>query len=98
MKSLKPDAVYHDVLLFLPRAPSKDFKYIQDRLKAHLIGWRSKCLSWAGRSTPIKLVAQTLPTYVMSLFSIPSKICDSHDVASKRFWWKPKDLKGKYLA
>ena len=33
----------------------------------------------------------------MSAFNIPSKICDSLDAASRRFWWKPKALKGKCL-
>ena len=34
MKSLKQDIVYLGAPLFLSRAPSKDFKFIQDRLEA----------------------------------------------------------------
>lgn len=30
---------------------------------------------------PYNLVTQTLPTYTMSAFNIPSKICDSLDAA-----------------
>ena len=44
MKSLKQDAMYLGAPLFLARAPSKDFKYLQYRLEARLMGWRSKCL------------------------------------------------------
>ena len=57
MKVLKQDAIYLSTPLFLSRAPSKDFKFIQDRLEAQLTGWRSKCLSWAGKCTLINLVA-----------------------------------------
>ncbi|XP_030969608.1 uncharacterized protein LOC115989869 [Quercus lobata] len=61
------------------------------------MGWRSKSI-WAGRCTLINLVAQTLPTYVMSSFNIPSKIYDRLDAATRRFWWKPKATEGKFLA
>ena len=53
---------------------------------------------WAGRCTLINLVAQILPTYVMSSFNIPSKIYDRLDAAIRRFWWKPKATEGKFLA
>ena len=98
MKSLKQDAIYLGAPLLLSSTPSKDFKFLQDRLEAKLSGWRSKCLSWAGRCTLINSVAQTLPTYAMSIFNIPSKICDSLDAALRRFWWNPKTQDGRFLA
>lgn len=98
MKSLKQDEVYLGALLILSRSPLKDFKFLQDQLEARLMGWRSKCLSWVGRCTLINSVAQTLPTYVMSSFNIPSKICDGLDASTRRFWWKPNDSEGKFLA
>lgn len=85
MKGLKPDADYLGAPLFLSKAPTKDFKYLQDRLDARLMGWRSKCLSWAGRSTLIKSIAQAMPTYAMSSFNIPTKICDKLDALARRF-------------
>ncbi|XP_023926387.2 uncharacterized protein LOC112037802 [Quercus suber] len=97
MKSLKQDAIYLGAPLFLSSTPSKDFKFLQDRLEAQLSSWRSKCLSWAGRCTLINSVAQTLPTYAMSIFNIPSKICDSLDATLRRFWWKPKAQDGRFL-
>ena len=74
MKSLKTDSVYLGAPLFLTKAPTKDFKFLQKRLEAKLNGWRSKTLSWTGRSTVIKMVAQALPTYTMSTFDIPTKV------------------------
>ena len=57
MKSLKKDAIYLEAPLFLSRAPSKDFKFLLDKLETKLIKRRSNCLSWVGRSTLIILVA-----------------------------------------
>ena len=45
VKELKKDSVYLGAPLFLSRAPSSDFAYLQEKLEAKLMGWRSKCLS-----------------------------------------------------
>lgn len=44
MKSLKKDSVYLGAPLFMSKAPTIDFKYL-DRLETRLRGWRSKSLS-----------------------------------------------------
>ena len=98
VKSLKKGVVYLGAPLFLSRAPSKDFSYLQDKLEVRLTGWRSKCLSRARRKTLIKSVAQSLPIYIMSTFNIPNKVCDKLDFLTRRFWWRPRDLDGKFLA
>lgn len=36
--------------------------------------WSSKSLSQAGRETRIKSVLQAIPSYIMSIFSIPKSI------------------------
>ena len=98
MKILKKEAIYLGASLFLTRSPTKDFKFLLDKLETKLMGWRSKCLSWAGRSTLISSVAQAIPNYFMSSFNIPAKICDKLDSTSRRFWWKPKASVGKFIA
>ena len=79
--------------MFLSRSSTKDFKFIQQRVESKLKGWRSKCLSQAGRCTLIKSVAQAIPT-----FEVPSTICDNIDAITRRFWWNPKKSSGRYLA
>ena len=63
--------------------------------------------SWVGEANAfhgqddalfINSAAQTIPNYIMSSFKIPSKICDSLDATIRRFWWKPKEVDGKFLA
>lgn len=97
-KSLKKDVVYLGAPLFTTRSPSKDFKFLQEKLENKLSGLRSRCLSWAGRCTLINAVAQAIPTYTLSSFHIPIKTCEKLDSLAKRFWWKPKEKEGRYLA
>lgn len=98
VKCLKKDAVYLGAPMFLSRAPSKDFSFLQDKLEAKLMGWRSKCLSWAGRKTLINSMAQPIPIYTLSTFGIPNKVCDRLDSLTRRFWWKPNQSDGRYIA
>ena len=55
VKNLKKEAVYLGAPMFMSRAPSKDFAFLEDKIEAKLSSWRSKCLSWAGRRTLIKI-------------------------------------------
>jgi hypothetical protein len=98
MKKIPENASYLGAPLFNTRSRVKDFKYLQDKMEARLKGWRSKTLSWAGRSTLIKSVAQALPTYTFSTFDVPTMVCDKLDATIRRFWWNPKKEKGRFLA
>lgn len=98
MKSLKKDAVYLGAPLFMSRSPSKDFKRLQEKLESKLSGQRSRSLLWAGRCTLITSVAQAIPSYTLLAFHIPTKNYDKLDSLTKRFWWKPKEKEGKFIA
>ena len=52
------------------------FSYLTDRIWKKLQGWKGKMLSKAGKEVLIKAVAQSIPTYTMSVFQIPLKIYD----------------------
>lgn len=41
-------------------------------------------LSKAGKEVLIMAVAQSIPTYTMSVFQLPLKLCDE---LSAKFWW-----------
>ena len=83
--------------MFLTRVPSKDFTYLEDKIATKLSGWRSKCLSYAGRRTLVNLVALSIPIYTMSSFSTPNKVCDKTDGLARRFWWNPNKHEGRFL-
>lgn len=84
--------------MFMSRAPSKDFAYLEDKIAAKLSGWRSKCLSWAGRRALINSVALSILISTMSSFFIPKKVCNRMDGLIRRFSWKPNKHEGRFLA
>ena len=44
-------------------------------------------LSKAGKEVLIKVVAQAIPTYTMSVFQLPLKLCEELDGLCASFWW-----------
>lgn len=98
MKTLSMEASYLGAPLFTTRNRHKDFKFLQDKLEARLMGWQSKCLSWAGHNTMIKAVAQASPIYTLSTFEVLAKTSEKLDAITRRFWWNPKRGSGRYLA
>jgi hypothetical protein len=63
------------------------FSYIKDRVWQKISSWSSKCLSKAGREVMIKSVLQAIPSYVMSIFLLPSNLIDSIEKMINGFWW-----------
>jgi hypothetical protein len=59
------------------RVTSGVFKSIEERYAKRMSGWNERLMSQAAKEVLIKLVAQALPTYMMSLFKLPLGLCDS---------------------
>jgi hypothetical protein len=69
------------------RSKNQVFQFIQDKVWKKLKGWTEKNLSFAGRATLIKAVAQAIPTYIMSSCLIPKGLCDHMESQISNFWW-----------
>ena len=69
--------VFHDCeqYLGLPmivgKSKTNTFKGVREKITKKVTGWKEKFISQAGREILIKNVAQTVPTYTMSIFKIP---------------------------
>uniref|UniRef100_A0A2N9GPX3 Reverse transcriptase zinc-binding domain-containing protein n=1 Tax=Fagus sylvatica TaxID=28930 RepID=A0A2N9GPX3_FAGSY len=68
----------------------KELAFVKDKLEARVCGWKSKCLSWMGRATLIKTVAQASPIYGMSAFKFPKGLFEDLNAIVRKFWWNPK--------
>lgn len=66
------------------------FAYIQDRLNTRVTSWSAKLLSKGGKEVLLKLVAQALPTYIMSCFLLPQDIIKKLTSSISCFWWSSK--------
>ena len=85
----------HDRYLGLPttvgRSKKGITKGVKEKLWKKLQGWKGMILSKAGREVMIKAVAQSLPTYAMSVFKFPSSFCDEIRSLIAQFWWGQKN-------
>ncbi|XP_074265126.1 uncharacterized protein LOC141587550 [Silene latifolia] len=60
---------------------------LRDKLSKRVNDRRRKILSKAGMEVLIKAVANSLPTYVMSVFKIPANFCNELRSLISQFWW-----------
>ncbi|KAL0412200.1 UNVERIFIED_CONTAM: putative mitochondrial protein, partial [Sesamum latifolium] len=81
----------HNKYLGLPttvgRSKREVFQHVKERVWAKLQDWQAKNLSQAGKVTLIKSVIQSIPTFVMSFFRLPTNICGKIEtLLAKQFW------------
>ena len=95
-KLLHKDSKYLGLPLFLSANKSKDLTFIKEKLEARVCGWKGKCLSWMGRATLIKFVAQATAIYGMSAFKFPKKLSADLNAICRKFWWSPTKEGNKF--
>ena len=79
-----------DKYLGLPALVGADrsdcFRHFIERIKERLMGWMEKQLSTSGKEILLKSVAQAIPMFAMSVFSIPKIICKEITDLMAQFW------------
>ena len=63
------------------------FKDLWERIAKRVTGWTEKLILKAGREVLIKMVAQAIPTYSMSLFKLPKGLCNDINSIIAKYWW-----------
>jgi len=71
------------------------FGYLRDRVWRRIQQWSGKHLSKAGREVLIKSVAQSIPTYCMSTFLLPTTLGEEIQRMINSFWWGSNRSQGK---
>jgi len=69
------------------RSNNQVFKFVWDRAWKKLNGWKEKSLSKVGREVFIKLVVQSILTYVMGCFLLPHAICEELESMKTKLYW-----------
>lgn len=64
--------------------------FLKDKVNQRLKSWKDRWISQAGREILIKSVAQTLPSYAMSVFLLPLEITRDIERSLTKFWWGSK--------
>ena len=63
------------------------FNQIVDRIRQRSLSWSSRFLSTAGKTTMLKSVLASMPTYTMSCFKLLVSLCKRIQSALTHFWW-----------
>ncbi|KAL9443698.1 hypothetical protein AB3S75_016967 [Citrus x aurantiifolia] len=63
------------------------FKDIKLRILGKISSWQAKLFWCGGKKILIKVVAQAVPAYAMSVFKLPLGFCEEMQKAIARFWW-----------
>ena len=67
---------------------SKDrFQNLQQKYMKRMIEWDGSQLAQSGREVLIKSIAQSIPTYVMSVFKLPASTCEDLMRMIRNFFW-----------
>lgn len=61
--------------------------FLKERVKSQIKIWEGKCISRPGKEILVKTVAQTLPSYAMSVFLIPFEITRDIEKSLSKYWW-----------
>ncbi|XP_031131938.1 uncharacterized protein LOC116033325 [Ipomoea triloba] len=72
---------------FIGREKKAVFSYIEDKIKQRIGSWSKRLISQAGKEVLLKSVAQSMPTFSMSVFLLPASVCLSIERVMNRYWW-----------
>jgi hypothetical protein len=88
---------YLGIPSMIGRSKKATFKFIKDRIWKKINSWSSRHHSQAGREVMIKSILQSIPTYVMSIFLIPSTLIEEIEKMLNSFWWGHSANNGRGL-
>ncbi|XP_019186580.1 PREDICTED: uncharacterized protein LOC109181284 [Ipomoea nil] len=71
---------------FVGRHKKAVFAYVEDKIRQRIGSWNKKLLSQAGKEILLKTVAQSMPTFSMSVFLLPVSVCTAVERTMNRYW------------
>lgn len=89
------NAKYLGLPSMLGRNKNVVFGYLKEKLIDRIQGWEKKFLSKGGKEILLKIVAQALPNYAMSIFLLSQQVCTELERIMNKFWWKSDAKKDK---
>ena len=97
VKEVDKFETYLGLPTLIGRSKYQEFSFLKDRVWKKWRGWKGTMLSRAGKKVLIKAVTQSIPTYTMSVFQLPMKLCDELNSMCANFWWGQVAMKEKYV-
>lgn len=92
---MRNDDIYLGKTLLLQDSRRDTYNFLLKKYQSKLKGWKEKLLSHAGKTTLIKLVLASIPSYHMATNLIPKSTCKDINKMQRDFWWGKEEGKGK---
>ncbi|XP_058774622.1 uncharacterized protein LOC131648906 [Vicia villosa] len=90
VSSVPNHSKYLGLQVIFGRSNKVVFSMVVERVWKKIKGWKEKFLTTAGKEILIKVVAQAIPTYVMSCYKLPILVCNEIEALIANFWWGAK--------
>nr|XP_027123998.1 uncharacterized protein LOC113740655 [Coffea arabica] len=84
---------YLGLPMVITRTKDQIFGFIRDNIKKNFGSWKQRLLSQAGKEVLLKAMTIAMPTYTMSCFKLPLKLCKEISALMASYWWG--DTNGK---
>uniref|UniRef100_A0A803PI13 Reverse transcriptase zinc-binding domain-containing protein n=1 Tax=Cannabis sativa TaxID=3483 RepID=A0A803PI13_CANSA len=80
------------------RKKRDEYMFLKEKVLKRIEGWKTKLLSFAGRTTLVKSVALSIVLYVMSTNRLPLSTSRDLDKVIRRFCWTGDSEKERFMA
>lgn len=74
VNTVETPSKYLGLLTVVGKSKKQILSLIKEKIRRKLNGWKERLLSFASREVLIKAVAQSIPTYIMSIFKLPTTL------------------------
>ncbi|XP_057745343.1 uncharacterized mitochondrial protein AtMg00310-like [Arachis stenosperma] len=91
IKAVEGHLKYLGLPTFVGRSKKQVFGFVQDRVWKKLKGWKEKLLSRVRKDVLIKAVVQSIHTYIMGYFRLPTGLYNHIASRINKFYWGSKD-------
>lgn len=91
IKTVVNHSKYLGLSVVFGRSKRDIFAMVIDRVWKNITGWKEHFLSRACKEVLIKVMAQVIPTYIMSCYKLPEALCREIETLLAKFWWGSKN-------
>nr|XP_027086592.1 uncharacterized protein LOC113708329 [Coffea arabica] len=86
---------YLGLPMVITRSKRQVFSFIKEKCEKKMQHWKNKLLSTAGKEVLLKAVTMAMPTYAMSCFKLPVRLCRELSSLMANYWWGEEQGKRK---
>ena len=87
--------MYLGLPMVVSRTKEQIFGFVKTNIQQRILKWKNRFLSIAGKEIMLKSVALAMPTYTMSCFKVPSRLCKEISSLMSNYWWGKANGKNK---